>query len=131
MKLYLKPQLILQSVRELEWAFIVANQGKGSDPYAPLVSLEATDVTHFKDPPLSCKATLYSVTTMSVLSASSDGSEQVNPLRGGMNLGKAVPTTKGSFKNRTPLWSSSQGTGVLALKRAAPLQSHAPFQFLV
>ncbi|KAK1334916.1 hypothetical protein QTO34_004488 [Cnephaeus nilssonii] len=44
-----------------------------------------------------------------------DGSEQVNPLRGGMNLGKAVPTTKGSFKNRTPLWSSSQGTAEASL----------------
>lgn len=121
MKLYLKPQLILQSVLELEWAFIVANQGKGSDPYAPLVFLEAIDVTHFKDPLLSCKAPLWSVTTVSVLSASSNGSEQVNPLKGGMNLGKAFPTTKGSFQNRTQLWSSSQGMGVLSLKRAAPL----------
>lgn len=102
-------------------AFHVANQDKGSDPYAPLDSLEATDVTHFKDPLLSRKATLCSVTTQSVLSASSNGSEQVNPLRGGMNLGKAFPTTKGSLKNRTQLWSSSQRMGVLALKRAAPL----------
>lgn len=139
MKLYLNPQLILQSALEMEWAFIsMANRGNGPEPYTPLIFPRGRWCDPFQRPSnlISCVIIFWSITTLSVspfLPPQMPGSEQVTPLSKGINCGEAVLTAKGSFQKRTRRWSCSWGMGVLALKRAAsraprePLQSHSTF----